>query len=254
MLIDSHCHLNLLDKSFLDVAIKNAFNGGVSLIQNVCTTLAEFPRILEVANLDDRIFCSVGVHPCNTKEESNFCYEDLINFASNKKVIAFGETGLDYYHPDFDKDLQREKFILHIKAARKMNKTVIVHTRAADDDTVDLIAREKDIGDFKCLIHCFTGGVEFLRKLLDLGCFISYSGIVTFKNARDVFASMMETPVNRMLVETDAPYLAPVPVRGSSNEPFNVKYVAEFIAQNRGLFYKDFLDITEKTFRNLFCI
>ena len=168
------------------------------------------------------------------------------------KITGIGETGLDYYHSIENKEMQKKCFLEHIKASQETGKVLIVHTRNADEDTLQMLTDAKKQKDFKILMHCFTGGKNFALKLLEIGAFISFSGIVTFKNANEVKESMIATPLDRLLIETDAPFLAPVPMRGKKNEPAFVKYVAEFIAKERGLSLDEFCDMIKTNYKKLF--
>lgn len=255
-IIDSHCHINLIEQSHQKIAIKNAIESGVSIMQNICTKISEIDEIIAIANQHDSIYASVGTHPNNTEDEPNIIASDIISICEKypQKIIGIGETGLDYYYENSNRDIQKRQFTEHIKASQHTKKPIIVHTRAADDDTVGILSDMLKISHFPILIHCFTGDLPFLTKLLDLGCTISYSGIVTFKNAKNVFESMMHTPIDRMLIETDSPYLAPVPMRGKQNEPAFVRYVSEFIATHKQINPDEFAQIINQNFYNLFSV
>ena len=221
-------------------------------MQTICTNLEEFPEILGIAEQYQNVFASVGIHPSNVTKLIE--YKDLINLANHPKVIGLGETGLDY-HYNKDKEqqkLQRKSFEEHIKASCKNNLPVIIHTRDAEDDTFNIISDYKKSYDFPGLIHCFTSSESFAKKMLDLGVYISISGIVTFKNAVDLQSITKFIPLDKLLIETDSPYLAPIPKRGKTNEPSYVKYVAEFIAELKKISFEKCANQTTENFFNLF--
>lgn len=248
MLIDSHCHLNFPDftEDFQDI-LQNARDNNISHLQTICTRISEFQDILTIARSHEFIYCSIGVHPSNVHLESLVSAEELISLANDPKVIGFGETGLDYYHSLEYVEFQKRSFIEHMKASQFSGLPAIIHSRNADEDTYYMIKDMLGQSYFVPLIHCFTGGIEFARKLLDLGCYISLSGIVTFKNAKALHEVARFLPLDRLLIETDSPYLAPMPHRGKRNEPAYVRLVAEFIANLRGV---DISVIEEETTRN----
>jgi TatD DNase family protein len=252
MLIDSHCHLDYFKEEERDQIISNARQNGVDFLQTIGTRFSKSNEILQIANKYDFIHASVGTHPENAHDDFAKA-EDIIALCNqNKKITAIGETGLDYFHSIQYKEEQKKCFIEHIKASQETGKVIVIHTRNADEDTLEILTEAKRQKDFKILMHCFTGGRDFALKLLDIGAFISYSGIVTFKNAQEVKESMMATPIERILIETDAPFLAPVPMRGKRNEPAFVKHVAEFIAKERGLELEDFCNKIKENYKRLF--
>lgn len=254
MLVDSHCHLDRLDltpyNGQLDEVLANAKQNEVSHILSVCVDLEGFPGILKIADAYPHVFASVGVHPTEviTHEPST---AELIKLAKHPKVIAFGETGLDYYHETTDKKLQHQRFRNHIRAAIQTNKPLIVHTRQAREDTIKILHEE---GADKCrgVLHCFTEDWDMACRGLELNFYISISGIVTFKNAVSLQEIAKKIPLDRLLVETDAPYLAPVPHRGKTNYPAYVRHTAEFIAALRGITYQEIAEKTTENFFNLF--
>lgn len=255
MLIDSHAHLLYFPEGERQSIIQNARDSDVYSILNIATKVCEVTNLIESSNRGQNIFNTIGTHPCNVHEESNITHRDLLQIAGKyNNIIGFGETGLDYYHSIEHRLLQIRQFKEHIIAATMLKMPVIVHTRNADDDTVDILTdAKKQFGeDLKIVIHCFTGDVIFCRKLLEIGCYISYSGIVTFKNAKHIKEAMLETPIERILVETDSPFLAPEPMRGKRNEPAFVKYVAEFIAKERNMAFTEICNITTHNFCTLF--
>lgn len=256
MLVDSHAHLLYFAEGERQPVIENARHFGIRSMLNISTKVCEIADLVKSSSLGSDIFSTVGTHPCNVHEEGDITHIDLVNIAKKYNIAGFGETGLDYYHSSEHKLLQIKQFNEHIIAGAELKKPVIVHTRDADDDTVNILTdAKKQFGDgLKVIIHCFTGDVEFCRRLLEIGCYISYSGIVTFKNAKYIKEAMLETPLERMLVETDSPFLAPEPVRGKRNEPAFVKYVAEFIAKERGVTFEEICNVTTRNFCTLFGI
>jgi TatD DNase family protein len=253
MLIDSHCHLDYYKEEELEFVIQNAVSNGVKILQTIGTKFSASRDLLKIADKHDFIYISVGTHPESATEDP-VSAEEIIKLCNlfPKKITGIGETGLDYYHSTQGIDFQKVCFLEHIKASQETGKVLIVHTRNADEDTLEILSKAKKEKDFKILMHCFTGGVEFTKKLLDIGAFISYSGIVTFKNAKEVQESMLNTPLDRMLIETDSPFLAPVPMRGKRNEPAFVKYVAEFIAEKKGISFEELSSETYKNYQYLF--
>lgn len=208
---------------------------------------------MQIANSHDFIYASIGTHPENANEEY-VSAKQLVDFCSqHKKIIGIGETGLDYFHSTEFKEKQIELFRQHILAALETNKPIIVHSRNADEDTLRLLTKPAKEG-LKILMHCFTGGAEFAKQLLDIGAYISFSGIVTFKNASSIVESMMAVPNDKLLIETDAPFLAPVPMRGKQNQPAFLKHTAEFIARTKGITTNEVANITSQNFCKLFNI
>jgi TatD DNase family protein len=253
MLIDSHCHLDFFKTEEREKIIMQAFNAGVGIMQNISTRFSKSHEIIDIANKYDFIYTSIGTHP-ESASEDYITADKLIEMYNQypNKITGIGETGLDYYHSVEHKDLQKDLFKEHIKASQETGKVLIVHTRNADDDTLQILSEAKQEKDFKILMHCFTGSKEFALKLLEIGAFISFSGIVTFKNAKEVQESCLITPLERMLIETDSPFVAPVPFRGKPNEPAFVKYVADFICNYKKINMDDFLRQTEKNYKFLF--
>ena len=233
MYVDSHCHLSFPELAAdLPGVLMRMRDAGVEAALSVCTTLEEFPQVCAVAERDG-LYASVGVHP-DSGDSSEPTVERLLELARHPKVVAIGETGLDYYRLKEPLDWQRDRFRTHIRAARACGKPLIIHTRAAAEDTLRLMAEEgaDAVGG---VMHCFTETAEVARSALDMGFHISFSGIVTFKNATELQATATQIPMDRLLIETDAPYLAPVPHRGRQNEPGFVPYVAKKLAQLRGV-------------------
>ena len=252
-IIDSHCHLDFPELfTELEQKVQNAHQADVKYMQTICTKISEFSTIENIANQQESIFCSVGTHPNNVANEKKYIAEDIIALTKGPKVIGIGETGLDYYYEDSPRLAQKESFIEHIKAAISTQLPVIIHTRNADADTLDILKETLKENSYPALIHCFTASEEFAKSVLDLGLYISISGIVTFKNSNDLRGIVKKIPLDRLLIETDAPYLAPVPRRGKTNEPAYTKYTAEFIADLCGISYEDLAQHTSQNFFTLF--
>ena len=236
MLVDSHCHLDYLERDGdLDEVIARARRAGVGVLITICTKLSEFDQVRGIAERYDEVYCSVGVHPHEAAPEGQRGPERLIELAAHAKVVGIGETGLDYYYEHSPRARQRESFHAHIHAARQTGLPVIVHTRDADQDTIEVLREARAEGPFAGVIHCFTAGAELAQAALELGLYISVSGIVTFKKSEELRATLKEVPLDRLLVETDAPYLAPVPMRGKRNEPAFVAHTAAALAELKGV-------------------
>ena len=253
MLVDSHCHLDfkVLNNNLKSV-IQRAFDNDVGLMQTICTKISEFDKIYQLSESNDKIFCSIGNHPLNLLEEGVVKAEEILNFTNKPKLIGIGETGLDYYYSKDNSKIQKESFIEHIIAAQESSLPIIVHIRSADKDTVEVLKRYMKVKKFTGVIHCFTASRWLANECIDMGFYISVSGIVTFKNAIDIQQTFKEVPVEKILLETDAPYLAPVPMRGKNNEPAYLRYTAEFMAKLLDINLNNFIDITTKNFFNLF--
>jgi TatD DNase family protein len=253
MLIDSHCHLDFPDfDDDLDSVIANAAEAGVGHMLTICTHVSKFEPVLAIAEKYDNIFCTVGVHPHNAETEPEVTSEQLIDLARHPKVVGFGETGLDFFYDHSPRDVQERFFRAHITAARETGLPVIVHTRDADDDMARILRDEHGKGAFPGLIHCFSSGPKLAEIVLDIGFSISFSGIVTFNKADEVRAVAETAPLDRILVETDSPYLAPVPKRGKRNEPAYTAYTAARVAEVRGMDSEAFGAATTDNFFRLF--
>ena len=253
MLVDSHCHLNFPELySRLDEVVASAASQGVTYMQTICTRMREFPQILAIANNYKNVWCSVGVHPNNVAEEPPVAAVEIIAAARNSRVIGIGETGLDYYYEHSPRKAQARSFIEHITASRETGLPVIVHTRSADDDTITILQTEMKQGKFPGLIHCFSTGQKLAEAAIEMGMCVSISGIITFKKAEALQNIVKDLPLTSLLVETDAPYLAPMPHRGKSNEPAYTRYTAEFIAQLKGVTYDEVARVTTGNFFSLF--
>jgi TatD DNase family protein len=253
MLVDSHCHLDFKEFSedFAEV-LENAKLSNVNCLQTICTKISEFSKIQNLIEKYDFIYGSVGNHPCEVEKQVLLTPEDIVEYTKHPKIISIGETGLDYYHDTSFKDKQIISFINHITAARITDLPVIIHTREAEQDTLNIIASELKKGKFRALIHCFTASRDFAEKCLELGLYISVAGIVTFKNARELQETIKSIPLERLLVETDSPYLAPVPNRGKRNEPAFVADTAKFLAELKEVSFEKLSEITTNNFYELF--
>jgi TatD DNase family protein len=232
--VDSHCHLSFPELAAdIDGVLARMRAANVSAAINICTTLEEFDAVHGLAMAQPDIWCTVGVHP-DTQAGREPTLELLVELAARPRIVAIGETGLDYYRLTEPLDWQRERFRTHIRAARATGKPLVIHTRASADDTLRIM-REEGAGEAGGVMHCFTESAAVARAALEMGFYISFSGIVTFKNARDLQAVAAEVPLESILIETDSPYLAPVPMRGRTNEPGFVPHVAAKIAELKGL-------------------
>ena len=253
MLVDSHCHLDfpgLVED--IDQVLARAVDAGVGVMQTICTRLTKFPDVLALAQAHDNLYCSVGVHPHNVDSEPLATPEILVDHARADAVIGIGESGLDYFYDHAPRERQRESFRVHAQAARETGLPLIVHTRDADDDTIDILSHEMAIGPFKGLIHCFSTSRELAERSLELGFYISVAGIVTFKKAEALREALGAVPLERLLVETDSPYLAPVPMRGKTNEPAYVVHTAACLAQLKGVTPEALAQATTDNFFTLF--
>ena len=254
-LVDSHCHLDQLDLSpfqgDLSKALTHAKGMGVKHFLCVSITLKDFPAVLDIAKQYPMVSASVGLHPNEQDIEKEPTVDELATLALDDKVIAIGETGLDYYRSTGDLTWQKERFRSHIRAAKKVNKPLIIHSREAPDDTL-LILREEGAASVGGVMHCFTGDEAMAEETMALGFYISFSGIITFKNAIPLQNIVKKLPLDRILIETDSPYLAPHPYRGQSNQPAYVRYVAEEIARLRGISIDEVADATTHNFFQCF--
>ena len=253
MLVDSHCHLDYLAKDGdLEQVVERARAAGVGRMLTISTKLSEFAGVRAIAERYDDVFCSVGVHPHDAGGEGQGTPDRLVELAAHPKVVGIGETGLDYYYEHSPRKQQRESFRAHIRAARETGLPLIVHSRDADEDTVAVLREGQEEGAFTGVIHCFTAGPGLAKAALDMGLYISIAGIVTFKKADELRATVAEVPLERLLVETDAPYLAPVPVRGKRNEPAFVAHTAAALAELKGVETDELTRVTGENFLTLF--
>lgn len=251
MYVDSHCHLSFPELAGdIDAVLERMAGAGVSAALNVCVTLEEFPQVLALAQRRPEIWASVGVHP-DSQGVREPDVDELLRLADHPKVVAIGETGLDYYRLREPLDWQRQRFRTHIRAARECGKPLIVHTRAAAEDTLRIM-REERAAEAGGVMHCFTESLAVAQAAMDLGFYISFSGIVTFHNATELQATAAKVPLDWLLVETDAPYLAPVPHRGKRNEPAYVPRVGEKLASLHGVEPRRIADRTTANFLKVF--
>ncbi len=253
LLVDSHCHLNFPDfREDIEEVIKSARANGVQVMQTICTEMEEFDEVSAIAEKYEGIYCSAGVHPNESGEKKPADLEYLLSKTSHPKVIGIGETGLDYHYERSDRKIQQESFRIHIDAARRSGLPLIVHTREADEDTVNILEDEMKKGAFKGLIHCFTSSQWLAERSIAMGLFISLSGIISFKNAQDIRDTVKTLPLDRLLIETDAPFLAPLPHRGKRNEPAYVKYTNQKLAEIKNIPEEECAKITTANFFRLF--
>jgi len=253
MLIDSHCHLEY--KGLVEDqagVLSRAREAGVGAFLNISTKQAEWDQVVATAERESDVFASVGIHPHEADQHADLGREALLAASENPRVIGIGESGLDYYYDHSDREVQRRLFRMHIDVARETGLPLIIHTRDAEDDTFHILEEEMEKGAFPALIHCFTASDEFGAKVLDLGLTISISGIVTFKNAKSLQATAAKVPEDRLMVETDSPFLAPVPHRGKKCEPAYVADTARFVADLRGVESERLAEHTSANFIKLF--
>ena len=254
MLVDSHCHLDRLDLAPFGGSIEGVLAAAraqdIGHFLCVSINLEDYPAMLGIAEAHDQVTASVGVHP-NEQGGHEPGVNELVEQASHPKVVALGETGLDYFRSEGDLEWQRDRFRRHIAAARRSGKPLIIHSRDAKEDTLSILA-EEGAGEAGGVMHCFTGDWDMARRAMDMNFYISFSGIVTFKSAQELQEIAQKMPADRMLVETDSPYLAPVPHRGKPNQPAFVRHVAEFIAALRNESYETVAATTTLNFRTLF--
>lgn len=257
MFIDSHCHINFPELAArLPEIFSKMTENQVSHALCVSVELPEFPQVLALAETYANVYASVGVHP-DYEDTPEPTVEQLVELADHPKIIAIGETGLDYYRLQGDLEWQRERFRVHIRASRATGKPLIIHTRAAAEDTLRILREEKggtDQGGVAGVMHCFTESLDVALAAIDMGFYISFSGIVTFKSAKELQAVARAVPLERMLIETDSPYLAPVPLRGKTNEPGFVRHVAEYLADLKGVPLSELAAATTENFRSLFAV
>jgi TatD DNase family protein len=253
MLVDSHCHLNYEGLVENQAAVLDrARQAGVAAFLNISTRRSEWGDVVATAEREGDVWASIGIHPHEADQHADLGEAALLEAAGHPRVIAIGESGLDYYYDKSDRAVQRDLFRTYIAVSRETGLPLIIHTRDADEDTAEILRDEMERGAFPALIHCFTASPEFGRAVLDLGLTISISGIVTFKNARELQEFASEIPTDRLLVETDSPFLAPVPHRGRTCEPAFVRNTAEFVAGLRGESVEALAESTTRNFYALF--
>ncbi len=253
MPIDSHCHLDFPElKDDLDGVLARARAAGVGLMVTISTRVHRFDEVLAIAEVHDEVFCSVGTHPHNAAEEPDVTAAEFVKLARHPKVVAIGEAGLDYHYDNSPRADQERGFRTHIAAARETGLPLVIHAREADADIVRILEEESAKASFPFVLHCFTSGPELARRGLALGGYVSFSGVLTFKNAQGLRDIAREVPIDRLLVETDAPYLAPEPMRGKTNEPAFVVHTASRLAAVKGLSEAELARATNDNFFRLF--
>lgn len=253
MLVDSHCHLDFPDfEEDLDDIIARAKSAGVGRMVTICTRVKEFDPILSIAERFNEVYCSVGTHPNNADEETDITYENIIEYTNHNKVVAIGEAGLDYYYDKAKPINQSNSLRIHIKVARETGLPLVIHARDADNDMIEILETESEIGRFPAILHCYSSGPALAKVGLKLGHYVSFSGILTFKNAQEIRDIAAEVPMDRLLVETDAPYLAPAPHRGRRNEPAFTVHTAEVLAEVKGVSFDEIAAQTTNNFFDLF--
>ena len=254
MIIDSHCHLTYEPMCLsLDETIKRANQDGVKYLLTISTEDKSFKNILKIVEKFTCVYGTYGIHPHEAKNYKKIKSQEIIlNVKKNNKIIGIGETGLDFYYNHSEKKDQINSFLEHINASNKLKLPLIVHTRSAEKETLEILKETSRNNDLKILIHCFTGTKEFAFKLLDLGAYISASGVITFKKSKDLADTFKEIPMNRILVETDSPYLSPEPIRGKSNEPCHIIHTVKFLSNLKNVSYENFSNETSKNFFKLF--
>ncbi|RMF10055.1 MAG: TatD family deoxyribonuclease [Alphaproteobacteria bacterium] len=253
MLVDSHCHLDFPYLSGqLDAVMTRAREAGVEMMVTICTRVRRFPEVLAIAQAHDNVYCSVGTHPHYADEESDIGLDELVRLAEHPKVVAIGEAGLDYFRDNAPRTDQERGFRTHIAAARETGLPLVIHTRDADEDTARILEEEMEKGAFSAVLHCFTAGRELAMRGIALGLYVSFSGVLTFKKSDALRAIAAELPMERLLVETDAPYLAPEPMRGKKNEPAWVAHTAACLARVKGVSEEEIARVTSNNFLSLF--
>lgn len=253
MLVDSHCHLDfpgLVED--VDAVRARAREAGVGLMVTISTRIRKMDQILAIAEGNDNVFCSVGTHPHNASEEKDLGLDDILQHVDHPKVVAIGEAGLDYHYDNGDPVDQAAGFRRHIEAARQTGLPLVIHTRDADDDTAAILREESANGAFPFLLHCFTASQALAETAIELGGYVSFSGVLTFKNSQSLRDTAAVLPLERLLVETDAPYLAPVPKRGKPNEPAYVAHTAAVLGEVKGLSGEEIAAVTSDNFFRLF--
>ena len=254
MIIDSHCHLDYPSLyENLEEVVKRAEFNKVNKLLTICTTLESFEKIKLIIEKYKNIYGTFGIHPHESKKYKNIDSKFIFNLKKKyKKVIGIGETGLDFFYNYSDKKIQKKSFIEHIEAATQLNIPLIVHSRDAENDTYEILKSEKKNSNLKILMHCFTGSQNFANKLLDLGCYISVSGIITFQNSIELANTVSFIPIENLLVETDSPYLSPHPLRGKSNEPSYIVHTINKLSQIKNISKEDVIAYTTNNFKKLF--
>ncbi|RWB25264.1 TatD family hydrolase [Mesorhizobium sp.] len=253
MLVDSHCHLDFPDFAEERAAIvARALAAGIGRMVTISTRVKRFQQLLEIADSFEEVYCSVGTHPHNAAEELDVTVEELARLSAHRKVVAIGEAGLDYFYDHAPRDAQAQGFRTHIAAARRTGLPLVIHSRDADSDMADILENETGKGAFPFILHCFSSGRRLAEVGVAFGGYVSFSGILTFKNSAELRAIAADVPRDRLLVETDAPYLAPIPFRGKRNEPAYVAHTAKVLAETIGVSEAEIAAITTDNFFRLF--
>ena len=253
MIIDTHCHLDFTEfKDDFSIMLDNAKKNDVLGMQTICTKIEEFPKILNIALKQSNIWCSIGTHPHNAEDEDHISKEQILEQCNNDKVIGIGETGLDYFYENSKRDIQIKSLYKHIEVSKKTKLPLIIHARDADDDIIEILTTEYKKEKFTGVIHCFTASQKLADAALNIGFYISFSGIITFKNAENIRKSCEIIPINRILIETDAPFLAPIPFRGKRNEPSFITETLKKVSEIKKMPINETKEITTNNFFNLF--
>jgi TatD DNase family protein len=253
LLVDHHCHLDFPDfADELDAVIARAKDAGVAIMVSISTRIRRFDRLLKIAEDHPAVFCSVGTHPHYAHEELDVPLEEIVRLTRHPKVVAIGEAGLDYFYDNSPRDAQAQGFRLHIAAARETQLPLVIHARDADQDVAAILEQEMRRGTFPAVLHCYTGGADLARRGVDLGLYVSFSGILTFKKSDALREIAKAIPLDRLLVETDAPYLAPGKHRGRRNEPAYVAETAAALARMKGVTLKELAEATTENFFRLY--
>ncbi len=253
MLVDSHCHLDFPDFSDeLDAVVQRAVDAGIARMMTICTRVKKFDQVLAITNRFDQIFCSIGTHPHNADKELDVTSDQLAALSDHRKVVAIGEAGLDYFYDNAPRTAQAQGLRTHISAARMTGLPLVIHARDADADMAAILNEESEKGAFPAVLHCFSSGKELAEAGIALGHYVSFSGILTFKKSDELRAIARDLPADRILVETDAPYLAPAPHRGKRNEPAFVAHTAAVLAEIRGVTIEAIAEQTSENFYRLF--
>ncbi|MCT4654942.1 MAG: TatD family hydrolase [Cohaesibacter sp.] len=253
MLVDSHCHLDFPElHEELDEVVRRASLAGVSHMVTISTHIRKFDQIKAIAERYENIFCSVGTHPHNADKELDFTAQDIAKLAEHPKCVAIGEAGLDYFYDNAPRKAQAQGLRTHIDAARITQLPLVIHSRDADDDMIAILKEGMEQGAYPALLHCFSSGRKLAMKALEMGHYVSLSGILTFKRSQEIRDIVADVPLDRLLVETDAPYLAPMPYRGKRNEPAFVAHTAEMLAEVKGVSKEEIARITTENFFRLF--
>jgi TatD DNase family protein len=253
MLVDSHCHLDFPEfAEELDAVIQRAMNAGIERLVTISTRVRQFDQVLAIADRFGPVFCSIGTHPHNADEELDVTADQLVALSDHRKVVAIGEAGLDYFYDNAPREAQMQGLRTHINAARMTGLPLVIHARDADADMAAILREENEKGAFPAVLHCFSSGKGLAETGIELGHYVSFSGILTFKKSDELRAIAGDLPTDRILVETDAPYLAPTPYRGKRNEPAFVAHTAAVLAVTRGVTVETIAEQTSENFFRLF--